>query len=104
MEYISMAINVTKSDGRLEYLKWHVLNFATLVGFVLLIDVLKHDFVMLANVLGILSVAIYFCMGFTIAARRFTDLGMSHWHFVGLLVPIWNVGLSLYMLFAKGAK
>jgi len=102
MEYLKMAIDVTAKDGRLSYLRWNILNFAALVGFVFIIEFIKHDFVMSANVIGILAVAIYLCLGFTIAARRFNDLDMSHWHFVGLLIPIWNLGLSLYMLFAKG--
>ena len=102
MEYLTMAINVTKDDGRLEYLKWHVLNFGMLIITVTLVEILKTDFAFSALAFSIIGTAIYFCMSFCINARRMNDLNMSHWHMVGLFVPVWNLLLSIYMLLARG--
>ncbi len=93
--------------GRLEYL---VHSFADMFGILAVIFAISFiegqfntsvdpEFIGLA-ILSVIVVGIV--METAVLVRRFHDLGMSGWHLLGTVVPLYNIYLALILLFRKG--
>ena len=94
--------NTSLNDNRGLFFMWNLFSFAILVAAGALASVPIGDvassetLLLLAIVSGtIMALAVKFCA----YARRFNDLKMSRWHMVGLLIPIWSLGLWAYVQF-----
>ncbi|HET6348795.1 MAG TPA: DUF805 domain-containing protein [Candidatus Krumholzibacteria bacterium] len=75
--------------------------FAFAIGFVSAVS--DHD-VHNAGVLGLI-VAIAACaLQGVLSVRRLHDLGRSGWHFWLLLIPFYNIYLSLVLCFERGSR
>jgi len=106
------ALKASGRFGRLSYLGWSFLS--TLVFFVILVVAVvvlvgtnPESIASISTFAIIVFVIIYIAFFyFTIifAVRRLHDLNQSGWLWLLFLVPLANIGLALYLLFAAGTQ
>lgn len=104
------ALNADGRFGRLSYLGWNGLLLFVVMTLGILSAVLLPGFVPEPSqgmplfpmlLLGIVYIAmIYF--SFIFAIRRLHDLNKSGWLSLLMLIPLVNLGLAVYLTFAKG--
>lgn len=104
------GLNAAGRFGRFSYLAWNCLLAIAMLLFIAVIAVLFPSLFQGAAdglpafaviIFGILYLAVlYFTFVFTI--RRLHDRSHSGWLSLLLLVPLANIGIALYLLFAPG--
>lgn len=104
------GLNAAGRFGRFSYLAWNCLLAIVMLLFIAMIAVIFPSLLQGAAdglpalamiIFGILYLAVlYFTFIFTI--RRLHDRNHSGWLSLLLLVPLANIGIALYLLFAPG--
>lgn len=104
------ALNADGRFGRLSYLGWNGLLLLAVMTLGILSAILLPGFapepgqgmsIFPMLLLGIVYIAmIYF--SFIFAIRRLHDLNQSGWLSLLMLIPLVNLGLAVYLTFAKG--
>lgn len=104
------GLNAAGRFGRFSYLAWNCLLAIVMLLFIAVIAVIFPSLLQGAAdglpalamiIFGILYLAVlYFTFVFTI--RRLHDRNHSGWLSLLLLVPLANIGIALYLLFAPG--
>ncbi|MBL8322722.1 MAG: DUF805 domain-containing protein [Acinetobacter sp.] len=104
------GLNAAGRFGRFSYLAWNCLLAIVMLLFIAVIAVIFPSLLQGAAdglpalamiIFGILYLAVlYFTFIFTI--RRLHDRNHSGWLSLLLLVPLANIGIALYLLFAPG--
>jgi uncharacterized membrane protein YhaH (DUF805 family) len=101
--YQPTLLSVDGRLGRVRYLAYSTalaLAFAVVVGLIAsILFKINPDYVGLAMVLYLPAMF----AAFVIAKRRLNDLDVSGWVSLLMLVPLVNLGLSLWMMFARGS-
>lgn len=105
MEYLNPfeLYNPTKPAGRLKYL-WGLLYSLALFLIMLAIMVLAipEEYIDIYGPIEIIGVLGVYIAGSLVAIRRLKDLGQSGWLILLTFVPLVNLFMSLWLLFAPG--
>jgi len=96
--------------GRLRYLAYGFLSYLLLIPIFIVIGVVAailgdgatEVVEILGGIIGVVAYIALFVYSFMLYKRRFNDLGQSGWLSLLLLVPIVNIVVWLFLLFAPG--
>ena len=94
-------------SGRLEYFIHSFSEIFGILAIISAISFIEGQFkvsvggeIIVFSILGVILVGVIAETAVTV--RRFHDLGMAGWHLFGMLVPFYNIYLSLILLFRRG--
>lgn len=99
-------VDLFKTDGRANraWYFWHILlddlAMITAVSIFIVLTVVLETPLFVLPAIGFGVAGLW--AGVCVTVKRLHDLGRPGWHWLGLMVPLYNIYLGLVLLFQKG--